>query len=146
MMQAAAAIVRAGGAGVFIDNSGVAHGGALWLDMVADGGSDAVSFAYAAVVAGQQQAFTMGMHAMGSPDLVMDSSDREFAGRTLMDTLRYICGADKEVTEGHILLTTGGPRFQCLRAPADPFPVDGPMHNPFGRLRLVDLQDIAAGN
>src|SRR5437868_1490086 len=31
MMQAGAAIVRAGGAGVFIDNSALAHGGQGWL-------------------------------------------------------------------------------------------------------------------
>src|SRR5437660_696029 len=33
MMQAGAAIVRAGGAGVFIDNSTLAHGGGNWLEM-----------------------------------------------------------------------------------------------------------------
>src|SRR5437773_705133 len=47
MMRAAAAIVRAGGAGVFIDNSALAHGGQDWLEMTDDGGSDALSFAFA---------------------------------------------------------------------------------------------------
>src|SRR4051812_33299963 len=37
MMQAGAAIVRAGAAGVFNDNSGLAHGGQLWLEMTEDG-------------------------------------------------------------------------------------------------------------
>ena len=41
MMQAGAAIVRAGGAGVFIDNSAVAHGGGQWIEMAEDGSSDA---------------------------------------------------------------------------------------------------------
>src|SRR5262245_40665292 len=33
MMQAGAAMVQAGGAGVFIDNSALAHGGTAWLAM-----------------------------------------------------------------------------------------------------------------
>src|SRR5690242_13213170 len=49
MMQAGAAIVRAGGAGVFIDNSGLAHGGADWLRMTQDGDSDAISFAFTSI-------------------------------------------------------------------------------------------------
>src|SRR5262245_44144264 len=32
MMEAGAAVVRAGGAGVFIDNSALAHGGGYWLE------------------------------------------------------------------------------------------------------------------
>ena len=52
MMHAGAAIVRAGGAGVFIDNSAVAHGGGQWIEMAEDGGPDALSFAFVAVVRG----------------------------------------------------------------------------------------------
>jgi hypothetical protein len=53
MMQAGAVIVRAGGAGVFIDNSAVAHGGGHWIEMAEDGGPDALSFAFAGIVRGQ---------------------------------------------------------------------------------------------
>ncbi len=52
MMQAGAAVVRAGGAGVFIDNSALAHGGQHWLDMTDDGSPDALSFAFVAIVGG----------------------------------------------------------------------------------------------
>jgi hypothetical protein len=38
MMQAGAGIVRAGGAGVFIDNSALAFGGNDWLELTDDGG------------------------------------------------------------------------------------------------------------
>lgn len=38
LMRAGAAIVQAGGAGVFIDNSLLAHGGTHWRQMAADGG------------------------------------------------------------------------------------------------------------
>lgn len=45
MIQAGSVVVRAGGAGVFIDNSALAHGGQQWLDITEDEGPDALSFA-----------------------------------------------------------------------------------------------------
>src|SRR5436190_22142180 len=77
MMQAAAAIVRAGGAGVFIDHSALAHGGQHWLDMTDDGGPDALSFAFAAIVRGKTEVWTMGMHVLGLRDVVMKRVDAD---------------------------------------------------------------------
>src|SRR3569623_354551 len=64
MMQAAAAVVKAGGAGVFIDNCAMAHGGGLWLEMADDGGSDALSYAFVAIIGNPTDVWTMGMHVL----------------------------------------------------------------------------------
>src|SRR5438093_1854527 len=77
MMQAGAAVVRAGGAGVFIDNSTLAHGGRHWLEMTEDSGPDALSFAFVAIVSGQADVWTMGMHVLGLRDGVMKRADSE---------------------------------------------------------------------
>src|SRR5947209_7973594 len=61
MMQAGAAVVQAGGAGVFIDNSALAHGGRHWLEMSEDGGPDALGFAFVSIVRGKAEVWTMGM-------------------------------------------------------------------------------------
>ena len=87
MMQAGAAIVRAGGAGVFIDNSGVAHGGRKWIEMTEDGGPDAVSFAFVGMVRNRQEVWTIGMHVMGLPDIVMRRADVEPDGDTIIEVL-----------------------------------------------------------
>jgi hypothetical protein len=71
MREAGAAIVRAGGAGVFIDNCGLAFGGKLWLEMTEDASSDAVSFAFVGIVRSQTEVWTMGMHVLGMRDVVM---------------------------------------------------------------------------
>src|SRR5207247_5586833 len=71
MMQAGAALVRAGGAGVFNDNSGLAHGGQDWLAMAEDGGPDALSFAFVAIIRGQADVWTVGMHGLGPRDIGM---------------------------------------------------------------------------
>ena len=80
MMQAGAAVLRAGGAGVFIDNCALAHGGQHWLDMTEDGSPDALSFAFVAIVRGKTEVWTMGMHVLGLRDIVMKRTDIEVDG------------------------------------------------------------------
>jgi hypothetical protein len=146
MMQAGAAIVRAGGAGVFIDNSAVAHGGRHWVEMTEDGGADALSFAFVGIVRGKQEVWTMGMHVMGLPDVLMRRSDLDADGEAIIDVIRYLCRGDKPIGDGHVLADEAGPRFQAVATRSDRFEAGSPMFNPFGRLELVSIKDIAESN
>ncbi|MEX0703957.1 MAG: hypothetical protein WD069_17790 [Planctomycetales bacterium] len=144
MLQAGAAIVRAGGAGVFIDNCGLAHGGGDWVEMADDGSSDAVSFAFVSIVAGEREVRTVGMHVLGFPEILMPRSDLD--QDTIVEVIRYVCRGEKPVGDGHVLCDERGPRFQAAATSGDGWGVGSPMHNPFGRLRLTPLKDIAEGN
>jgi hypothetical protein len=146
MMQAGAAIVCAGGAGVFIDNSAVAHGGSHWIEMAEDGGTDALSFAFVGIVRGQQEVWTMGMHVMGLPDVVMRGSDLDADGDAIIDVIRYLCRGDQPIGDGHVLADEVGPRFQAVATRSERSEVGSPMYNPFGRLKLVSIKDIAESN
>ncbi len=148
MMQAGAAIVQAGGAGVFIDNSALAHGGQDWLAMTEDGGPDALSFAFVSIIRGPAEVWTMGMHVLGLRDVVMKRADIEVHGFDIVEVIRYLSRGEKPIGEGHVLADLDGPRFQAFfdndhRADT---PAGSPMHNPFGRLKLVSLRDIAETN
>ena len=146
MLEAGAAIVRAGGAGVFIDNCGLSHGGAAWLEMADGGGPDAASYAFVALIRGQEDLSTMGMHVLGYPELMIKNDLTEADGEPLVTVLRYVCSGEKLVGEGHVLADESGPRFQCVAAETDATLKGSPMHNPFGRLRLVEMKEIAEGN
>ncbi|HEX7450054.1 MAG TPA: hypothetical protein VF306_21015 [Pirellulales bacterium] len=146
-MQAGAAIVRAGGAGVFIDNSALAHGGGDWLEMADDGGPDALSFAFVSIIAAQREIETMGMHVLGLPDLVMRYSDSGSDGDTIVDVIRYLAAGEKPMGDGHLLADDRGAlRFRVTATPSDERAVPSPMHNPFGRLRLTSFKDVAESN
>ena len=146
MMQAGTAIVRAGGAGVFIDNSGLAHGGGDWLTMTDDAGPDALSFAFAAIVRGSRDVYTMGLHVLGFPDLLLRTADVDEEGETIIEIIRYVCGGGRSIGVGHILADEQGPRFQVVGKTSDDFEAQSPMHNPFGRLKIVSARDVAQGN
>lgn len=146
MMQAGAAIVRAGGAGVFIDNCALAHGGEQWLAMTQDAGPDAVSFAFVAIVRGQSEVWTMGMHVLGLRDVVMQRTDVEEGGFDIVEVIRYLARGDKPVSDGHVLADLDGPRFQVLATESHPQTAGTPMYNPFGRWKLVSIEDMTKQN
>jgi hypothetical protein len=146
MMQAGAAIVRAGGAGVFIDNCALAHGGGHWIEMTEDGSPDAVSFAFVAIVRGKLEVWTVGMHVMGFPDIVMRRADCDADEETIVEVIRYVSSGEKPVGDGHVLCDELGPRFQSQVVASDESAAGSPMHNPFGSLRLTSLKEIAEEN
>ena len=144
MMQAGAAIVRAGGAGVFIDNSALAHGGQHWLDMAGDGGPDALSFAFVSIISNREDVWTMGMHVLGLREIVMKRADADKFD--IIEVIRYLSRGDKPVEDGHIIADLDGPRFQAFTQDDVEMDIGTPMHNPFGRLKLVSMRDIAEAN
>jgi len=146
MMQAGAAIVRAGGAGVFIDNSALAHGGRHWLEMTEDGGPDALSFAFVAIVGSAADVWTMGMHVLGLRDVVMKRADLEANGLDIIEVIRYLSRSEKPIDDGHVLADLNGPRFQVFAQDSARGMAGSPMYNPFGRLQLVSMRDIAETN
>ena len=146
MMEAGAAIVRAGAAGLFNDNSGLAHGGQDWLEMTEDGGADAVSFAFVSIIRGKTDAWTMGMHVLGLRDIVMKRTDIEEGGFDIVEVIRYLARGDKPVGDGHIIADLNGPCFQVFAAESPEEMAGSPMHNPFGRFRLVSVQNVAEQN
>ena len=145
MMRAGAAVVRAGGAGVFIDNSALAHGGGHWVEMADDGGPDAVSFAFVGIVRGKADVRTMGMHVLGLREVVMKRADVD-RGFDIVDMIRYLAAGEKPVGDGHVITDLTGPLFRAVAEDGSDGPAGSPLDNPFGRLRLVSLRDIAEAN
>ena len=146
MMRAAAAMVRAGAAGVFIDNSALAHGGQDWLEMTEDGSPDAISFAFVAILRGDSEVYTMGMHVLGLRDIVMKRADAEEEGFDITEVIRYLARGDKPVNNGHVLADLEGPRFQVIAQDAPSKHTPAAMLNPYGRFKLVNVKDIGEIN
>ena len=146
MLQAGAAVIRAGGAGVFTDNSLLAHGGTHWIEMADDGGADALSFAFCGIVQGQQEVRTIGMHIFGLPEFVMRRSDADADDTALLDIIRYACAADHPIGNGHLLADANGSRFKAEAAESKQSKPGSPMYNPYGQLNLVSVEELSERN
>ena len=149
-MFVAAHAVDAGGAGVFLDVSGVAHGAGDWLGMAADMSLDALTFAYVGLMGGGGEVTTIGMHVFGRPDFVMkeaDAGQKNAEGKeTIIETMKYLAGTDRQFEAGHVLMVREDLSFRVSDAGPGDMPPDTPMFNPFGRVRLTSLRDIAESN
>ncbi len=146
MMQAAGAIIDAGGAGVFIDNSAMSHGGQGWKRMVDDASPDALSFAFVAIIRGKHGLRTIGMHVLGFPDFELPSNGAMAEEERMISVIRYACSSDKPIGPGHIIADETGPKFHTVDAGRAEFHSKHPMFNPFGYLKLVNVKDIAENN
>jgi hypothetical protein len=146
MMRAATAILEAGGAGVFIDNSALSHGGSYWRHLTEDGSSDAISFAFVSIVQGKNSIKTTGMHVLGYPELELASDGDPAHKESLISVIRYISSGEKPVGHGHLIVDENGFSFCATRSASDRFRPGNPMHNPFGQLKLIPTKEIAEGN
>jgi hypothetical protein len=114
--------------------------------MTDDGGPDALSFAFVAIVRGKLEVWTMGMHVLGLRDIVMKREDVEQGGFDIVEVIRYVARNEKPIDDGHIIADLDGPRFQVSLQESTKQHAGSPMHNPFGRLKLVSMRDIAERN
>ncbi len=146
MMKAASVFVEAGGAGVFVDNSGLSHGGQDWLNMCEMGGTDSVSYAFVALVRGLSEVWTMGFQALGIPDLRMARQDSEQDPDSIIDIIRYMAAADTRMDHGHLIADEQGPLFRVVKTNCTRFKFGSPMHNPFGYLKLVRTRGAVTDN
>lgn len=146
MLEAGAAIIEAGGAGVFIDNSALAFGGGLWTELAGSAGPDAVSFAFVSLLRSPHELRSVGMHGLGSPDFILARSNLADDEGDIVDAVISVCAGEDPIGEGDVLHYAGRPQFATAAAPGDGLPPDSPMRNPFGRLRLIRLTQIAADN
>ncbi|MCI0333020.1 MAG: hypothetical protein L0228_07345 [Planctomycetes bacterium] len=143
LMAAAAAVMTAGGAGVFIDNSGIAHGASDWralFDSADDGG---VYWAFVMAVRSEEEVYSMGMHVLGLRDAVIPSTgNAEFDSRTLHSFLGYTAFSGAQLKDGELVGDVVLPTFRVYSQTDDRAPETAPMFNPYGRWRLerIDIE------
>ena len=76
----------------------------------------------------------------------MRRSDLDADGEAIIEVIRYLCRGDKPIGHGHVLADETGPRFQAIATSPQQSDAGSPMYNPFGRLKLVNMKDIADRN
>ncbi|NQT13170.1 MAG: hypothetical protein HQ582_10505, partial [Planctomycetes bacterium] len=107
---------------------------------------DALSYAFVAVIRGEADVWTVGMHVLGLHDVVMKRAYVEADDFDIVEVIRYLAQGEKPVGDGHLIADLDGPRFQAFVEDCEKTLAESPMYNPLGRLRLVSMRDIAEDN
>jgi hypothetical protein len=79
-------------------------------------------------------------------DVVMQRADAEADGFDIIEVIRYMCRGEKPIDDGHVLAELNGPRFQAFAHDSPERWAGSPVHNPFGRLKLVSIREITEAN
>ncbi|MEX2169252.1 MAG: hypothetical protein WD851_08070 [Pirellulales bacterium] len=140
LMSAAAAVLAAGGAGVFVDNSGIAHGATDWLTLLDSAETGGVYWAFVSAVHSDDELYSVGMQILGFRDAIIPlTGHKDYDFRTLHSFLGYTAFSGKRVEHGEIIGDPVLPTFRACAEPHDRVPADAPMFNPYGQWRLVPV-------
>ena len=146
------ALLDAGGHGVFIDNSGIAHGSNDWRDLAHDAGPDGGGpfWAFLVTAGSQREVWTTGMHCLGRRDAIMPrTGNDQFDDFQIRNFLAYTYRSGAVIEDGHIAAALLGdtpadadltPMFRIFLEPDTIVPAGHPMHNPYRRYRLTPCQ------
>jgi hypothetical protein len=142
IVDAATALVRVGGFGVFVDNSGAAHMSSDWLKLAGDPAPGGLYWIFVVLSGSPEEVFSVGMHCLGLRDaeLPFPGSERT-AWEVMHNFLGYTYQSGIEVHDGDVLGGENGPEFKvhhhaCTRVmPGTAF------HNPYGLWRLEKVDD-----
>lgn len=142
VIQAAAEIVRAGGYGTFVDNSGIAHGALDWLDLADDCGEDGGGpfWAFVSTFGDPASLWTHGMQVLGYRDATMQRTGNDGADDfTVRNFLGYAYRSGRRISDGDEIGNDSGPSHVVRLIDDTVVEAEHPLHNPFGRYRLEPI-------
>lgn len=142
-LRAAAVVLRAGGAGVFVDNGGIAHGSDDWHALTQGADEGGVFWAFVSFIRTKTDMFTMGMHVLGHRDAIMPRTGNDDRDRTILASfLGYLYQSGVELHDNEIISDPTLPSFQLKAEEGEKFPEGSPMFSPYGRWRLVAVEVV----
>ncbi len=137
MLDAGRAIIHAGGAGVFVDNSGMAHGSDDWLALAGQADDGGAFWAFVATVGTETTVYSIGMHVLGYRDAMIPRTGNDEQDYLMLNEfLGYSYRSGRTIHDGDLMGDEHGPQFRIRAETATHFPPDAPLHNPFGQWRL----------
>ena len=140
LMTAAAAVLAAGGAGVFVDNSGIAHGATDWLILLSDAENGGVYWAFVSTVRSDDELYSVGMHILGFRDVIIPTTGNdEYDYRALHSFLGFTAFSGAAIGDGDMVGDPVLPTYHAHMQPDDRFTASTPMFNQYGRWHLVPV-------
>ena len=137
VLRAGAAVVRAGGLGVFVDNCGSTHSPADWLELAGDDGDGGVYWALVDLVGSPELAYSVGMHCLGYRDVELPNPGNPGRAMYLMHSLLgYSYRSGVAMNDGETLGAPDGPGHRLRAVKCRRFKRGTSFHNPYGVWRL----------
>jgi len=146
MMRAGAALIDAGGLGVKVDSTGIAHAPAYWIDMCDQLDQVTAHRALVVYVAGTD-VYSCGMHNFGLPEAITSADDKTEAADMLRFFTRYLLENAPKLADGHTFSVSEGKQvYRVEQASAIDYGPGSLFNNPYGAWRLSPVAQEKKGN
>ena len=146
MMRAGAALIDAGGLGVKVDSTGIAHAPAYWIDMCEQLDQVTAHRALVVYVAGND-VYSCGMHNFGLPEAITSADNKTEAADMLRFFTRYLLENAPKLADGHTFSVSEGKQvYRVEQAPAIDYGPGSLFNNPYGAWRLSPVAQEKKGN
>lgn len=140
LLRAGAAAIAAGGHGVFIDSSGLAHGSDDWLALAEQQDVGGPFWAFVMTAGNDDEVYSVGMAVMGMRDAVVPrTGDDKADDFQLRNFLGFTLQSGEPLADGDLLGSEETPMFSLKKEECTHFEPGNPFHNPFGQWRLVPV-------
>lgn len=135
-MLAAAALLRVGGYAVKVETSGIAHTKEDWLDFCEYLHIYSAHRALVVYVTGEKT-YSCGMHNLGLPDAIVDSSDSTDAAELIRTFTWYMFSENPAIRDGETFsVGAGQPVYKLTFKDCHLYEQDDIFFNPFGLVLL----------
>lgn len=140
LMLAGEGLLKAGGLGVKVESSGVAHSPDAWRKLVAARHLFGVHDAFVVYVRGAQ-VYSCGMHHFGLPEAMVDEADSDNAAELLRTFTRYLLDEHPTIIAGQTFSTAAdAPVYRIVEGVPIEYDADSLFNNPFGMWRLEPVR------
>ena len=139
LMQAAIGLLNAGGLGVKVESTGIAHSPNAWRDFAKKSFLKSLHTAYVIYLTGDE-CISCGMHNLGLKDVIVEAADAEDPVKLLQTFTQYMFLEKPVLEEGHTFsVEADAPRYRMTPEACAQHEAGSLFINPFGmwRLRLV---------
>lgn len=141
LMLAGEGLLKAGGLGVKVESSGIAHSPGAWRGFAADRHHFSAHDAFVLYVRGAQ-IYSCGMHHFGLPEAMVDQGDASDPAELLRIFTRYLLTENPTIRVGQTFSTAqDAPLYRIVEGAGVDYGQDSLFHNPYGMLRLMAVSE-----
>jgi hypothetical protein len=139
LIAAAAGVIKAGGLGVKIETSGLAHAPAVWLELAKQPiFANSVFRAFVVCVTGDE-VYSCGMHNLGLREAIVDAADADDPLHLVNTFAHYMVSESPVIKDGQTFrVAEGAPRYRIREDEGVRYDSKQSLYtNPYGAWRLV---------
>lgn len=142
MMDAAVALLDAGGLVVKVETAGFSVSSATWREHASVKATYSLQRAMVTLVGEEREHYTCGMKAFGLPDCMVLDSDLDTAFETSIEFCCYMIDEAPDLHEGNTFgIAEGAPKYRLSFEDYTHYPPDDPFHNPHGQWVLAPVKE-----